>query len=65
MEHLGVIGRPMDEVQIFCDSQARMAYTKDPKYHSKAKHKDTKYNFVRDIMTRKEIAWHYIVGTRW
>jgi len=37
-----------------------MAYTKDPKYHSKTKHIDTKYNFVRDIIACKEIALHYI-----
>jgi len=27
MEHLGIIGRQMDAVLIFCDSQAAMAYT--------------------------------------
>ena len=31
MEHLRIIGRTMDAVQIFCDSQAAMTYTKNPK----------------------------------
>ena len=37
-------------VVINCDSQATIDYTRDPKYHGKTKHIDTKYHFVRDII---------------
>lgn len=45
---------------LYYDSQAAIAYTKDPKYHSKTKHIDIKYNFVRDIVANKEITLQYI-----
>lgn len=33
---------------------------KDPKYHSKTKHIDIKYNFIRDIVASGEIILQYI-----
>ena len=45
---------------VYSDSQAAIAYTKDPKYHSKTKHIDTKYNFVRDMVARKQACMQYI-----
>lgn len=47
-------------VTMHCDNQAIFAYTKDPKYHYRTKHIDTKYNFVRDIIEQKEVAIQYI-----
>ena len=51
------MGKP---VTVYCDSQAAIAYTKDSKYHSKSKHIETKYNFVRDIISKKEVMIQYI-----
>ncbi|XP_071723237.1 secreted RxLR effector protein 161-like [Rutidosis leptorrhynchoides] len=50
LDHLGVIGSAADLLLINCDSQAAKAYTKDPKYHGKTKHIDTKYNFVKNMI---------------
>ena len=47
-------------VTIYCDSQAAIAYTKNAKYHSKSKHIETKYNFVRDIVTKRNVIIKYI-----
>ena len=58
--HLGIIDNYVGAVTIYCDSQAAIAYTKDPKYHGKAKHIDTKYNFVRDIIEKKEVTLKYL-----
>jgi len=58
--HLGIIDNCVGAVTIYCDSQAAIAYTKDPKYHGKTKHIDTKYNFVRDIIEKKEVTLKYI-----
>lgn len=45
---------------IYCDSQAAISFTKDAKYNSKLKHIKTKYNFIKDILTKKELAIQYI-----
>ena len=42
-------------VTIYYDNQATISFTKDAKYHSKSKHIETKYNFVRDIVAKKEV----------
>jgi transposase InsO family protein len=58
--HLGVFQGAVDPVTVNCDSQAAIAYTKDPKYHGKTKHIDIKYNFVRDMVAQKEVNMKYI-----
>ena len=60
LEHLGICGEKISPILINCDSQAAIAYTKDPKYHSKTKHIDTKYNFVRDAIAQKSVSVWYI-----
>ncbi|XP_073317213.1 secreted RxLR effector protein 161-like [Primulina huaijiensis] len=54
--HLGIVSSPVGPLTICCDSQSAIAYTKDPKYHEKTKHIDTKYNFIRDIVEKKEVT---------
>ena len=54
-----VIGHPQP-VTIYCDSQAAISFTKDAKYHIKSKHIETKYNFVRDIVVKKEVLMQHI-----
>ena len=41
------------------DSQSAIAFTKDPKYHSRTKHIDVKYNFVRDIIAQEKVRVQY------
>ncbi|OIT39249.1 retrovirus-related pol polyprotein from transposon tnt 1-94 [Nicotiana attenuata] len=59
-EHLDITKNSQGPMTLYCDSQAAIAYTKDPKYHSKTKYFDMKYNFVRDIVARGEINFQYI-----
>ena len=59
-DHLGVNAKSADLVLVKCDSQAAIAYTKDPKYHSKTKHIDIKYNFVKDMVAHKKVNMKYI-----
>ena len=42
------------------DSQSSIAYTKDPKFHSKTKHIDIKYHYVKDMVARGEVNLKYI-----
>lgn len=46
-------GSEPELVTVYCDSKASIAYTKYAKYHSKSKHIGTKYNFIKDIIVRK------------
>ena len=59
-EHLSIAKDSMGLLILNCDSQAAITYTKDPKYHSKTKHIDIKYNFVRDVVPSGEITLQYI-----
>jgi hypothetical protein len=58
--HLDFCENKTDPVLVHSDSQTAITYTKDPKYHSKTKHIDTKYNFVRDMMAKKQVCMQYI-----
>lgn len=58
--HLGVVSNPVGTVTVYCDNQSAIAYTKDPKYHGKTKHIDTKYNIIRDIVEKKEVTLKYM-----
>ena len=60
LENLGVRDQSKGLVTINCDSQAAIAFTKDPKYHSHTKHIDVKYNFVRDIIAQEKLRVQYI-----
>ena len=42
-------------MRIDCDSQSAIFLTKNPAYHSKTKHIDVQYNFVRDMIERKKV----------
>jgi hypothetical protein len=60
LNHLSFCENETDPVLVHSDSQATIAYTKDLKYHSKTKHIDTKYNFVRDMVAKKQVYMQYI-----
>jgi hypothetical protein len=59
LNHLGFCENETDPVLVHSDSQAAISYTKYPKY-SKTKHIDTKYNFVRDMVAKKQVCMQYI-----
>lgn len=65
LDHLCVIWSAADSLLVNCDSQAAKAYTKDPKYHGKTKHIDTKYTFVKDMIARKDVNLEYILRIEW
>jgi hypothetical protein len=41
-------------VRIYCDSQSAIFLVKNPTYHSKTKHIDVQYHFVRDMVEDKK-----------
>ena len=46
--HLGVVELVNQSMVVYSDSEATIAYTKDPKYHGKIKHIDMRFNYVRE-----------------
>ena len=58
--HFGVVEPVSQPVVVYSDSEAAIAYTKDPKYHGKTKHIDTRFNYVRDLTEQKELNMVYI-----
>ena len=60
LQHFGIVTNAQEMVTIYCDNQASIAYTKDPKYHGKTKHIDIKYNYVKEIVSRGEVVLQYL-----
>ncbi|OIT40009.1 retrovirus-related pol polyprotein from transposon tnt 1-94 [Nicotiana attenuata] len=58
--HLDITKNSQGPMTLYYNSQAAIAYTKDPKYHTKTKHNGIKYIFVRDIVASGEINLQYI-----
>ncbi|KAL0284949.1 UNVERIFIED_CONTAM: Retrovirus-related Pol polyprotein from transposon TNT 1-94 [Sesamum angustifolium] len=49
-----------DAVVIYCDNTTAIAYAKDPKYHGRTKHIDTRYHFIRDSIAQEEVVLRHI-----
>jgi hypothetical protein len=49
------IGLVQQVVRIYCDSQSAMFLVKNPTYHSKKKHIDIQYHFVRDMVEENKV----------
>jgi hypothetical protein len=49
------IGLVQKEVILECDSQSAIFLANNPAYHSKTKHIDVKYHFVRDMVGEKKV----------
>ena len=58
--HLRIVEPVSQPMVVYNDSEATIAYTKDPKYHEKTKHIDTRFNYVRDLTAQKEPNMVYI-----
>ena len=51
-------------VTIFCDNQAAIKFSKDPKFHSKCKHVEGRYHYIRDVINRlKTVRLVYLPST--
>ena len=42
-------------MRIYCDSQSAMFLAKNPAYHSRTKHIDVQYPFVRDMVESMKV----------
>ena len=53
---LGEFVKVQDNVIIFCDSQSAIHFAKTLAYHSKTKHIEIKYHFVRHVIEEGELS---------
>ena len=60
LQSLKIVKNVFGPTTVYSDSQATIAYVKDPKYHERTKHIDTKNNFIRDIIARNEVILKYL-----
>eukprot|EP00253_Pinus_taeda_P003373 PITA_03373 len=49
------MGLVQGAIRIYCDSQSVVFLAKNPAYHSKTKHIDVQYHFVRDMIDDKKV----------
>ncbi|KAL0410576.1 UNVERIFIED_CONTAM: Copia protein [Sesamum latifolium] len=46
--------------EIFVDNKSAIALAKNPVFHERSKHIDTKYHFIRDCISKKEVKLEYV-----
>jgi hypothetical protein len=49
------IGLVQQAVRLYCDIHSAIFMEKNPTYHSKTKHVDVQYHFVRDMVEEKKV----------
>jgi hypothetical protein len=49
------IGLVQQDVRIYCDSESAFFMAKNSAYHSKTKHIDIQYHFVRDMIEENKV----------
>ena len=49
------LGIKEDLPYLHCDSQSAIQLARNPVYHSKTKHVDVKYHFIREMLEDKQI----------
>ena len=48
------------EIPIFCDNTSAIAITQNPVLHSRTKHIDVRYHFIRDHVEKKNVRIEYV-----
>ena len=53
-------GKPQGLLTVLCDNQGAIALSKDNKFHSRMKHIDLRYHFIREAVDEGKINVEYI-----
>lgn len=57
---LGDFGQVQEDATgIFCDNKASIAMTKNPTFHSRTKHIDIRFHFIRNLVASEKIILNY------
>ncbi|RDX85569.1 hypothetical protein CR513_33223, partial [Mucuna pruriens] len=49
------LGHDQDDYVVNCDNQSTIHLTKNPMFHSRSKHIDIRYHWIREVLDRKEL----------
>lgn len=50
------LGIQQERYVLFCDSQSAIYLSKNPMFHSRSKHIQLRYHWIRDVLERKELS---------
>ncbi|KAM1140054.1 hypothetical protein COP2_041331 [Malus domestica] len=52
---------PQEEpMEIYVDNKSAIALAKNPVFHDRSKHIDTRYHYIRECITRKDVQVEYV-----
>ena len=57
-------GISQDTMVVYCDNSSAINISKNPVQHSKTKHIEIRYHFIRDLIERKIVSLEYILTER-
>ena len=57
-------GISQDTIVVYCDNSSAIDISKNPVQHSKTKHIEIRYHFIRDLVERKIVCLEYIPTER-
>ncbi|XP_042755644.1 secreted RxLR effector protein 161-like [Lactuca sativa] len=57
-----LVGKKSQKVKLFIDNQSTIALIKNPIFHGRSKHIDTKYHFIRMCVEREQIQVEHVSG---
>ena len=57
-------GKTQDTMVVYCDNSSAIDISKNPVQHSKTKHIEIRYHFIRDLVKRKIVCLEYISTKR-
>ncbi|KAK6118000.1 hypothetical protein DH2020_048255 [Rehmannia glutinosa] len=60
LQSLRITAHVDDAVVVYCDNTSALAYAKDPKYHGRTKHIDTRYHCIRESVAQGQTVLRYI-----
>ena len=61
---LGDYGLSQDTMVVYCDNSNAIDISKNPIQHSRTKHIEIRYHFIRDLVERKVVVLEYIPTDR-
>jgi hypothetical protein len=53
---LKIIDSARKTVMVYCDNQAAIKVSRDPRFHSKSKHIEGRYHYIRDVINRLKVV---------
>ncbi|KAG9444534.1 hypothetical protein H6P81_015874 [Aristolochia fimbriata] len=56
LRELCIVDSIKDPITMYCDNEAARSLSKDSRYHSRAKHIDGKYHFIRDKVQKNQLV---------